>query len=658
MSIMQAQAAVELSVIVPCRGQMDCTRECVRALLRHTTVPWELIVVDDASEDGTAAYATGLVDAGAVPTQLIRHAAPCGFPAACNAGLMAARGQFLVLLNNDAVVTSDWAQQLMALIRSNPSIGLAGPMTNFAPPPQQVADVPYRDLAGMHQFAAHWGQTHRGQWFTTPKLSGFCLMLSRQAYERIGGLDPRYGLGFFDDDDLAERARRAGYELAVAHDLFVHHHGGRTFAGLGLDTNDLLQKNLQLFAEKWGPESVSGMREVTVAPWIPSANEPAISDERTERARVSLTMIVKNEEANLPACLDSVAGVFDEIVVVDTGSTDRTREIATERGARVFDFVWVDDFAAARNAALARATGDYAFWLDADDVVEPEDRERLVALLGKLRADRPAAFVVRCECDPDEKGGGGQTVVDHVRLFPVGESIRWTYRVHEQILPALARAGVPSVWTDFKIRHTGYGNSVVRGRKLARDEQILLAELEDRPADPFVLFNLGMIAQERQDWRQALAYLERSLAGSRPTDSITRKLYALISRCHLELGDLPTSLAACERGLANDPHDAELMFRKAVAHLANGQPAAAESCWRRVLELRRPERFSSVDQGIYGHLTRRNLARLAAARNDLTDAALHWQAVLAERPGDLEAIAELERLNSRSGLPVEGGSHD
>ena len=79
-----------------------------------------------------------------------------------------------------------------------------------------------------------------------------------------------------------------------------------------------------------------------------------------------------------------MAGLFDEIVVVDTGSRDRTREIAQEFGARVFDFVWVDDFAAARNAALARATGDYAFWLDADDVIDPPEREKLGSLLGGL----------------------------------------------------------------------------------------------------------------------------------------------------------------------------------------------------------------------------------------------------------------------------------
>src|SRR5439155_22521519 len=134
---------------------------------------------------------------------------------------------------------------------------------------------------------------------------------------------------------------------------------------------------------------------------------------------------------NLPACLASAHGLFDELVVVDTGSTDRTKEIAREFGARVFDFVWVDDFAAARNAALARATGDYAFWLDADDVIDPPQRDSLRRLLDGLRPGDEAAYVVRCACDPDHHDGGGQTVVDHIRLFPLRDDVRWTYRVHE-----------------------------------------------------------------------------------------------------------------------------------------------------------------------------------------------------------------------------------
>ncbi len=149
-------------------------------------------------------------------------------------------------------------------------------------------------------------------------------------------------------------------------------------------------------------------------------------------------------------------GVFDEIVVVDTGSVDRTREIAREHGAKVFEFAWIDDFAAARNAALQHATGDYAFWLDADDVIEPARRETLRALLEVLRPGDEAAYVVRCACDPGADGSGGETVVDYIRLFPLRPDVRWTYRVHEQVLPALRRAGIPVRWTGLVVRHTGY----------------------------------------------------------------------------------------------------------------------------------------------------------------------------------------------------------
>ena len=182
---------------------------------------------------------------------------------------------------------------------------------------------------------------------------------------------------------------------------------------------------------------------------------------------------------------------FDEIVVVDTGSTDRTVEIARSFGAKVFDFVWVDSFSAARNEALSHAAGDYAFWLDADDVVEPGEREKLRELLGRLRVGDPAAYVVCCACDPSPDGTGGETVVDHIRLFPLRDDTRWTYRVHEQILPALRRANVPVRWTNLTVRHTGYTDPVLRARKLDRDIRLLELDLIDLPNDPFVLFNLA-----------------------------------------------------------------------------------------------------------------------------------------------------------------------
>ena len=160
---------------------------------------------------------------------------------------------------------------------------------------------------------------------------------------------------------------------------------------------------------------------------------------------------------------------------------------------------------------------------------------------------------MRCACDPSPDGTGGDTVVDHIRLFPLREGIRWTYRVHEQILPALRRANIPVEWTDLTVRHTGYVDQALRSRKLDRDTRILMQELEARPHDPFTLFNLGSIAGERKDWNAALRYLERSLELSAPSDSIVRKLYALIARAHQMLGESQAAIDTCVEGLKLDP---------------------------------------------------------------------------------------------------------
>jgi tetratricopeptide (TPR) repeat protein len=166
----------------------------------------------------------------------------------------------------------------------------------------------------------------------------------------------------------------------------------------------------------------------------------------------------------------------------------------------------------------------------------------------------------------------------------------------------------------------------------------------ERPDDPFLLFNLGSSAIERKDWPKALDYLRHSLSRSAPTDSITRKLFALIARAHQMMANLPVALAVCAEGLSLDSDDAELLFRKAVLHRTSGQPAEAEACWRRILNLRWPDQSCSVDQGIYGRLTLRNLTVLAEERGDVAKAAGLWLRVLEECPRDPEAMARLERL--------------
>ena len=142
-----------------------------------------------------------------------------------------------------------------------------------------------------------------------------------------------------------------------------------------------------------------------------------------------------------------------------------------------------------------------------------------------------------------------------------------------------------------------------------------------------------------------------------PLDSITRKLFVYIARAHEKLGNSQAAIDACAEGLSFDPEDAELWYRKAGLHQHRREFAEAESCWRRILHLRRPDDFCSVNQGIYGHLTRRHLALLAAARGDPAEANRLWQAVLAECPGDVEAQEHLASLSPGMTVTLEGPVH-
>lgn len=150
-----------------------------------------------------------------------------------------------------------------------------------------------------------------------------------------------------------------------------------------------------------------------------------------ESIRISLCMIVKNEEASLARCLDSVNGIADEIVIVDTGSTDQTRQIAARYTERIIDFEWVDDFAAARNFAFEQATSEYILWLDADDVFEPDDRVKLIELKRSLD---PAVDSVTMDYHLSFTAEGKVAYsLRRNRLVRRDRNYRWIGAVHEYL---------------------------------------------------------------------------------------------------------------------------------------------------------------------------------------------------------------------------------
>ncbi len=205
-------------------------------------------------------------------------------------------------------------------------------MSNYASPPQWVEGVAYRDLDEMHAFAGRWRAEHRGRWFTTGKLSGFCLLMTRAVFDAIGGLDEQFGLGFFDDDDLAERARRAGFHLAVAYDLFVHHFGSRTFVGNGVDAGRVLEENARRYAEKWGTEVVG--RRVALSPWTPEYHAEAQRGAETQR-RPSFGGHPRGQRGQAPGLMPSGAVTASEAAGSQSPLAFASAQVgATGRAAR------------------------------------------------------------------------------------------------------------------------------------------------------------------------------------------------------------------------------------------------------------------------------------------------------------------------------------
>jgi len=206
-----------------------------------------------------------------------------------------------------------------------------------------------------------------------------------------------------------------------------------------------------------------------------------------DRPTLAVCMIVKDESERLSNAIESVKEVADQVIVVDTGSTDNTVACARSLGAYVVQYPWQDDFADARNRSLAEAECDWILCLDADEYLVPESESALL----KALAGEAGGYMVRIESRVDSKAG--RTFVNFFpRLFRNLEGISFEGKVHEQVTQSIQRLGLPIEVSDIVIRHTGYALSGSDLKaKAQRNAALLLKEVEERPEDALVLFHLG-----------------------------------------------------------------------------------------------------------------------------------------------------------------------
>ena len=345
---------------------------------------------------------------------------------------------------------------------------------------------------------------------------------------------------------------------------------------------------------------------------------------------ISLALITRNEETCLDRCLGSFKSVADEIVVVDTGSTDRTKEIARKYTDKVYDFKWIDDFSAARNFSFDKCTCDFIFWVDADDYILPEDAEKV----RQIDLSDKEIIIFNYEYAHDEFGNSLSTV-PRERMVRRSLGLRWEEEIHEylQLNGKLWISGISThhnkkagtsernlkilervvaknpdksrniyyigreyldfgrteegikylekfvtmpgaFWEDVYLAHYRLAEVFIKDENKFREHLFKSMMLEERRAEPFFLF--GQFWEGKQQWERAIQWFECCLAVHRPKellacyqpDFYTWKPCLELCVCYNAIGNLQKALEYNERALGYRPKDERMLNNRKI--LVNG----------------------------------------------------------------------------------------
>jgi GT2 family glycosyltransferase/glycosyltransferase involved in cell wall biosynthesis len=241
-----------VSLVVVTFGQLPFTRRCLESVLTGETWPrLEVLVVDNGSPDGTSEYLRSLA-ASDPRVRVFLQESNLGFPAANNVGIRQARGEVLLLLNNDTVVPPGMIGRLVRPLLRDRRLGIVCATTNFCGNEARV-EPGYEDLSGLPRFAASRARRYAGRLLDLDVAAMYCVALRREVVEEVGLLDESFGIGMFEDDDYALRLRAAGYRVVCAEDAYVHHVGQGSFQSLSpQDYQALWDRNQAYYEKKWG----------------------------------------------------------------------------------------------------------------------------------------------------------------------------------------------------------------------------------------------------------------------------------------------------------------------------------------------------------------------------------------------------------------------
>ena len=251
------KAVPQIDILVLTYNNLKLNKVCINSILQKTAYPnYRLIIVDNLSTDGTREYLKQLDAQHLNNVTIILNDSNLGFAGGNNVGMRISDGDYIVLLNNDTVVTRGWLTAMSKHLENNPRMGMCGPVTNSIGNEAKI-NVKYNDLKELECFAYDYTTKHLSEeYFKEPRvLALFCTMIKKEIIKKCGLLDESYEVGMFEDDDYAEAVKQAGYSLAILEDTFIHHCEGASFKKLQDEKyKAVFEHNKQVFEEKWNKE--------------------------------------------------------------------------------------------------------------------------------------------------------------------------------------------------------------------------------------------------------------------------------------------------------------------------------------------------------------------------------------------------------------------
>lgn len=234
------------SIVILSYNQLNYTKACLESIKQYTDLPYEVIVIDNAStEKECVEYLESRDD-----IIFIKNSVNKGFAGGCNQGISMAKGKYIMLLNNDTIVTRNWLSNMVDLLDKNSNIAMTGPLTNATVGKQMIYTDYGSDMEKMHELAKRVSESGNKPWRTL-RLVFFCVLIRREIFDEIGMLDEKFAVGNYEDDDFNLRMLMAKKEFYICRTSFIHHFMNVSFKQRNVEREKVMMKNKKLLEDKW-----------------------------------------------------------------------------------------------------------------------------------------------------------------------------------------------------------------------------------------------------------------------------------------------------------------------------------------------------------------------------------------------------------------------